>query len=122
MMEFRSDGFNRVASGGGSQVPDFSRHDTVKGELQALCDAHGGCGAVEAALRRILTPGDHGGLEGELRRLISDYGENLVLSEMKLLDPKNVSTWAKVRQRSWGPYEAGQEIAGMRGKNVDIRA
>lgn len=118
MMEFFSGSARKVAGGG----PDFTEHDRVKEELQALCDAHGGCAAVEAALLQILVPTEVTGLQKALRGLLKRHGEGLVLSEMKLLNRKNVSTWAPIRQRSWGPYEAAGEIAEMRGKNIDTRA
>ena len=118
MMEFFSGSARKVAGGG----PDFTEHDKVKGELQALCDAHGGCAAVEEALLRVLMPPEGTGLEEALKGLLKRHGEGLVLSEMKLLSRKNVSTWAPIRQRSWGSLEAAGEIAKMRGKKIDTRA
>lgn len=118
MMEFVSGSARKVAGGS----PDFTEHDRVKDALQSLCDAHGGCAAVEAALLRILVPPKGTELEEALKGLLWRHGEGLVLSEMKLLNRKNVSTWAPIRQRSWGPYDAAGEIAEMRGRNADIRA
>lgn len=118
MMEFVSGSARKVAG----REPDFTEHDKVKGALQALCDAHGGCRAVEEALRRVLVPPEGTELEEALKALVAEHGEGLVLSEMKLLDPKNVSGWAPLRQRSWGSMDAAAELAGMRGRKVDIRA
>lgn len=118
MMEFFSGSARKFAGG----EPDFTEHDRVKGELQELCDAHGGCRAVEQALLRVLVPPKGTELEEALKGLLKRHGEGLVLSEMKLLNGKGTSTWAPLRQRSWGPMDAAGEIAEMRGRNVDIRA
>lgn len=118
MMEFVSDSVRKVAGG----EPDFTEHDRVKEELQSLCDAHGGCAAVEAALLRIVVPPKGTELEEALKGLLWRHGEGLVLSEMRLLNEKGTSTWAPLRQRSWGPMDAAGEIAEMRGRNVDTRA
>jgi hypothetical protein len=118
MMEFVSGSARKVAGGS----PDFTEHDRVKDALQSLCDAHGGCRAVEEALLQVLVPQEGTELQEALKGLLKRHGEGLVLSEMKLLNRKNVSTWAPIRQRSWGPYDAAGEIAAMRGQKVDIRA
>jgi hypothetical protein len=99
----------------------FSVHDEVKRKLESLA-AEFGAGKLEVTLQAILTGSSVDPLETALRGLVERHGEALVYSEMKLLDPKNVSTRNPLRQRSWGAMNSADEISQMRGKNVDIRA
>lgn len=99
----------------------FSGHDEVKRKLESLA-AEFGRERLEGTLKAILLGRSVDPLEGALRELVKDHGEGMVHSELSLLDPKNVSTRSPLRQRSWGPMNSADEIARMRGKNVDIRA
>ncbi len=117
MMEFVSDSVRKVAGG----RPDFTEHDRVKAELEGLVEAHG-YRSVSDALMKILVPEvDGGGLEGALRSLLRRHDEGLVHSELTLLDPSKRSSWAPIRQRSWGPSESAAEIYRLRGQGRDDR-
>ena len=99
----------------------FSVHDEVKRRLESLA-AEFGAGRLMGTLEAILTGSSVDPLETALRALVERHGEGMVHSEMKLLDPKSVSTRNPLRQRSWGPMNSADELAQTRGKNVDIRA
>jgi len=127
MMEFRTkSAFGAPERRMPVETPDelkghFSGHDEVKRKLESLA-AEFGAERLEGTLKAILLGRSVDPLEAALRELVGRHGEGMVHSETKLLDPKNVSTRSPLRQRSWGPMNSADEIARMRGKNVDIRA